>query len=256
MLDYTSSLNGFNSNYYTASEPYGSSFVSQPPANNTSKPEESTKTKKDSKKPDNKKPKCVKIPNIFGNNQIPAFQNMQMSNSLSNPFGNLCGSPFDLDFNSEIFDHPRSSFNTRTDLPGLMDTYNPELGGQLAQVAERTASNRNTHGYCAGGVNDSLEAMGIVEPGETRVVSAYQEAEVLDDNPKFKSVAVDRGDLRNLPAGCIVVWDRTSNNEHGHISISLGDGMEASDHVQKQIVYNDGIAYRVFVPVGGLDGTV
>lgn len=54
--------------------------------------------------------------------------------------------------------------------------------------------------------------------------------------------------LSSLPAGAIVVWAR-GNTESGHISISLGDGQESSDHIAAQMPshYGGGSA-RVFLP--------
>ncbi|MEC8379499.1 MAG: LysM peptidoglycan-binding domain-containing protein [Myxococcota bacterium] len=56
--------------------------------------------------------------------------------------------------------------------------------------------------------------------------------------------------LSSLPAGAIVVWSQ-GNTESGHISISLGDGQESSDHIAPQMPshYGGGSA-RVFLPKG------
>lgn len=144
-------------------------------------------------------------------------------------------------------------YNTRTDLKALKDVYNPSLGNKLANIAAKNASRTNTVGWCAKGTNDSLEIAGLAG-GETRVASAYQEANKLANHKNFKEVSVSRGDLTKLPAGCIVVWDRNLNgnspgDKHGHITVTLGNGQEASDHVQN--MYMKGSRYRVFVPVSG-----
>jgi hypothetical protein len=87
--------------------------------------------------------------------------------------------------------------------------------------------------------------------------SAYQAADQLARNPRFTEVRVSRQQLRSLPAGAVVVWDRDPSNhssgggkQHGHISISDGQGHEYSDKPRNQMT-NYGPRYRVFVPRDG-----
>ena len=54
-------------------------------------------------------------------------------------------------------------------------------------------------------------------------------------------------DLPKLPPGAVVVWNKGPGHPHGHISISLGGGREASDKIRKQIT-NYGTSVRVFLP--------
>lgn len=144
-----------------------------------------------------------------------------------------------------------NSYNTSTDLAALRTVYNPNLGEKLANIAERTAQNIDTVGWCAKGANNALEAAGIAN-GETRVYAAYQEADVLANHKNFREVYVSQEDLTKLPAGCVIVWNRSGADsdfgKYGHIAITLGDGREASDHVQQLKVRGTG--FRVFVPVG------
>lgn len=144
------------------------------------------------------------------------------------------------------------TYNTNTNLPALASVYNADLGNRLANIAERNASKTNTVGWCARGTNDSLELAGITN-GETRVASAYQEADKLAHHKNFKEVFVSREDLKSLPAGCVIVWDKNAagtrpSDIHGHITITLGDGKEASDHITNTYMLNT--QFRVFVPVG------
>ena len=76
--------------------------------------------------------------------------------------------------------------------------------------------------------------------------SAYMAADQLYGHSRFTEISA--ADLRGLPAGAVVVWSRGSS-DHGHISIALGDGREASDHVAAQMTshYGGGSA-RVFIP--------
>ena len=140
------------------------------------------------------------------------------------------------------------NYNTRTDLKELKDVYNPSLANKLANIAARNAYSKNTVGWCARGTNEALEMAGLAN-GETRVASAWQAAYKLRNHKNFKEVRVSREDLKNLPAGCIVVWQASWGNPHGHIAVTLGDGREASDHVQ-YINTNRQASYSVFIPVG------
>jgi len=139
-------------------------------------------------------------------------------------------------------------FNTKSNLPALKNVYNPEIANKLANIASKNAQNMNTKGYCARGANKSLELAGLSK-GETRVASAYQAEGILSKHKNFKEISVTRDDLNKLPAGCVIVWDQSAGHPHGHIAVTLGDGKEASDHVQK-LVTNRNAGFSVFVPTG------
>ena len=101
-------------------------------------------------------------------------------------------------------------------------------------------------GWCLKGVNNALEkAYGF----RLSYNSAYQAIPALQSRSDFTEVTnqyPNAQSLTNLPAGAIVVWENSSNHPHGHISIALGNGQEASDHIQSQTV-NYGTQYHVFV---------
>lgn len=119
-----------------------------------------------------------------------------------------------------------------------------ETGQKLAQSAEATANRMGSVGWCYKGVGESLRSIGV----ETSGASAYMAADQLAKNPKMREVQVSNEELPKLPAGAVVVWDHNAEHQHGHISIALGNGKEASDHVQDQIT-NFGTSHRVFIPV-------
>ena len=103
--------------------------------------------------------------------------------------------------------------------------------GRRLLAAERSARRRNTVGYCAAGVSDALNSLGISGRGH-----AYQKANQLANNPRFREVnGLSPSDLRNLPPGAVVVWGRSAAKPWGHVSVALGGGREASDHIQSQI---------------------
>lgn len=124
----------------------------------------------------------------------------------------------------------------------------PAWGGALAKDAEKNANGPG--GYCFRWVRQALERAGVKGVGGA---SAYMAADQLAKNPKFREIKVDPKDLAKLPAGAVVVWDRggsgasSAGKTHGHISISLGDGREASDRIRKQIT-GIGSNVRVFLP--------
>lgn len=117
-------------------------------------------------------------------------------------------------------------------------------GKKLAQAAENTANNMHSTGWCYRGVSQSLRSIGVTATG----ASAYMAADQLAKNPKMREIQVAAKDLPKLPAGAVVVWNRSSAHPHGHISVALGNGKEASDHIQNQMT-NYGTSHRVFIPV-------
>jgi hypothetical protein len=120
-----------------------------------------------------------------------------------------------------------------------------DTGRKLAAEAQKEATNGDSSGgWCFRDAGRALAKVGINTSG----ASAYMAADQLAKNPKVKEIKVSQGDLPKLPPGAIVVWDKGPGHEHGHISIALGNGKEASDLVRNQIT-NYGTSFRVFMPV-------
>ena len=138
-----------------------------------------------------------------------------------------------------------------------MAMYDEEAGQKLKEAALTT---RGTTGLCLAGVHESLmEAYGLNM--KLPFGSAYMATEYFRGNVEgyeeiaqhFQEVEVDESELSSLPPGAVVVWDKGGNaseagRKHGHISISLGDGRESSDHIQQQIT-GRGVKFYVFIPV-------
>lgn len=106
------------------------------------------------------------------------------------------------------------------------------LGIQIANRAQRVAESMGTTGYCKRGVRQALEPFGIHLQGSYAKDSAQQ----LASNPRVREVSTS--DLRpgdvlvHQPAG----YGRTVGQRYaGHIAVYLGNGQEASDHVQHLI---------------------
>ena len=132
---------------------------------------------------------------------------------------------------------------------GTTYTGNLPTNQTLASAAESMASSMGTTGWCLKGVNNTLEQ---VYGFRLSYNSAYQAIPDLQSRSDFTEVTdqyASASDLVNLPAGAIVVWENSSNHPHGHISIALGDGREASDHIQNQTT-NYGTQYHVFIKTG------
>jgi len=136
--------------------------------------------------------------------------------------------------------------------------YDPVFGGKAAQMARQTAAAMNTVNRCAEGFEISFKKMtGIAITGH-----AYQVKQQMDRNKLYRQVQVTDEEMKNLPPGYVVVHDRNLSytgpglgGKYGHVSMSLGNGMEASDHIQKQMVnhYAGGKRY-VYMPIGNGGG--
>ena len=72
---------------------------------------------------------------------------------------------------------------------------------------------------------------------------------ILRTNPNFKETKVKGEDFKNLPAGCIIVYDKydAGYGKDGHVEITLGDGKACSDVITEKIEPSKH-AY-VFIPV-------
>ncbi len=116
------------------------------------------------------------------------------------------------------------------------------FGRTLAQDAARNANGPG--GWCFKWVRQALERNGVRGVGGA---SAYMGADQLARNPKFREVSIPPSQFKSLPPGAVVVWNKGPGHPHGHISIALGDGREASDKIRNQIT-NYGTSARVFLP--------
>lgn len=119
-------------------------------------------------------------------------------------------------------------------------------GRALAESAMRTPVPPGCRpGYCYRGVKHHMRQIGVNLTGG----SAYQAAPQIARSGKFNEVRVSRAQLKDLPAGAVVVWgpNQAAGKPHGHISIALGNGREASDKHRNQIT-NKNATYRVFIP--------
>ena len=120
------------------------------------------------------------------------------------------------------------------------------FGDKLAKDAERIAKSgvAGSGHNCKRGVRMAMEKSGMKLDG----VSAYMAADQLAKNKNFhEEKGLSRADLKDLPPGATVVWNKAQGHPHGHISIAMGNGREASDVMRNQIT-NYPSSYRVFYP--------
>ena len=119
--------------------------------------------------------------------------------------------------------------------------------------------NAGSKGNCLGGVKRAFIAATGSSPfgnPEEGITIASQCITVMEENENFKEITgISKTDLQYLPAGAVIVWSSSTTGDSpasrfGHISISLGDGNEASDrlHAQYYGVGENGKP-RVFIPV-------
>jgi hypothetical protein len=123
--------------------------------------------------------------------------------------------------------------------------YDTITGSRIAKNALLVAKRQNTYGYCYRGVKFSLRKAGIDLYGG----SAHMAAQQLAGCGTMKEISVKPEELASLQPGSVVVWSTTKAGPDGHISIALGNGKEASDHVTSQITRHYGGTFRVFIPV-------
>ena len=141
---------------------------------------------------------------------------------------------------------------------GYNENFGNNLGDEARDVATRMG-NAGSKGNCLGGVKRAFIAATGSSPfgnPEEGITIASKCITVMEENENFKEITgISKTDLQYLPAGAVIVWSSSTTGDSpasrfGHISISLGDGNEASDrlHAQYYGVGENGKP-RVFIPV-------
>ncbi len=105
------------------------------------------------------------------------------------------------------------------------------LGELLARAAEQNARAVNTPGLALREVSKVLRQFQF-RLGQYQ--SCYQVVGDLRQSPRLQEVQIQKCQLPLLPPGAIVVWDRAPELAHGHLSIALGEGWEASSTLNEQ----------------------
>lgn len=195
------------------------------------------------------------------------YKNQSLWDMLPNQQINITQSPVNTNYGGDFFGYSANTFNDTTPSwgntatwntspysswetksvvskeTGKLSDYNSEKGNKLAQIALSHASGFNKQ--CAKYVSDALEEAGLSN-GERG--HAYQMRGILRNNDKFKEVKVADVNWENLPAGCILVYDKGAqgySEEYGHVEITTGDGRAVSDGITNNIKKPSAI----FIPV-------
>ena len=137
------------------------------------------------------------------------------------------------------------SFNTNSNLPSLRSVgYNTQKAQKLAQAA-LNESVGYFDGKCAKHVKTAIQDAGL---GAYQSGHAHQVDTILSGNSNFREISAEGVDLKKLPAGCVLVYERgvsRYSSEYGHVEITLGDGTAVSGGRTRNL--RPGA--KIFVPV-------
>lgn len=206
---------------------------------------------------------------LFNYNFTPSFLGLNMFDD--NYFDTDMSSVFllyKMYFNNQILlpsSIPWKNYNTKTNLTALENVYDPDSGNKLANSAAKNVD--GSIGNCLKYVREAMNDSGLYKGGAGSLGgAAYQSAGLLSRDENFKQVYVSRDDLMNLPAGCVIIFDknRTGNetanvgytstkklsDSYGHILITDGAGHGLSDHEENlnNTIYKYAGNYTVLVP--------
>lgn len=133
---------------------------------------------------------------------------------------------------------------SRTIINGI--EYNAQKGQALADRILAGLPEYSNYPLCARYVKEAIRDVGL---GPYINGNGEYCKYILRANPNFKETKVKGNDLKNLPAGCIIVYDKYDGGygKDGHVEITLGDGRACSDVITDEIVKSDNT--YVFIPV-------
>lgn len=178
---------------------------------------------------------CIKFPSFdFSNLNIFDNSNFSWNNNLS------IGDSF-----------TRTTNKLKPNTSGLkLEGYNATTGQKLAKIAmdrrqaDRWSSIKGT-GKCATYTKKAIEAAGM---GSYVMGDGYQMTSILSKNKNFKQISPNGIDVKDLPAGCVLVYGKGVSGYHkqyGHTEITTGDGRGVS----QAITYNVRKPSAIFIPV-------
>lgn len=99
----------------------------------------------------------------------------------------------------------------------------------LAKYSKKVAETMDVSDTCYTGVKHALLSAGVISDyGDMPKGSAYKAKGYFDAHPdKFQKLKVSADELKNLPAGVIIVYSKAGKD--GHIAITNGNKQEMSD---------------------------
>ena len=125
-----------------------------------------------------------------------------------------------------------------------LDDYNAFKGEKLANIAMNNSVGWT--GFCAAYVKEDIREAGL---GSYASGHAYKMSEILRNNKNFKEISPDDVDVSELPAGCVLVYDKGVagySKKYGHTEITTGDGRAVSDGITKNLYKKPS---SIFIPV-------
>lgn len=186
----------------------------------------------------------------FNNWSMPSLFNFTPTNNFSMNFNNnniwdnsnFTMPTFSSQWNSTIGDSFKLTNKNKTKFS--LSNYNANAGERLARYALQHAKSKPTHN-CATYVKTAIEKVGL---GAYETGDAYKTTSILRKNSNFKEISPSSVDVKDLPAGCVIVFNRgtyTYSKKCGHVEITTGDGRAVSDFVNRDLKKPSAI----FVPV-------
>ena len=109
-----------------------------------------------------------------------------------------------------------------------------EQGAELAEHAKKVVRGMNYAGYCYRGVKRMFNRANL---GEMHGGSAYMAKKYLDNNTNFVRINCNIEDLKYLPQGSVVVFDKGKSRKHGHIGV-LGEDKNGKIVDMSSKIYN------------------
>lgn len=126
----------------------------------------------------------------------------------------------------------------------VLSDYNANAGKRLANIALKNSVGWT--GYCARSVKNAICAAHL---GSYKSGHAYQMTSILRNNKNFKEISAQEVNVKDLPAGCILVYDKGTqgySKNYGHTEITTGDGRAVSDGITQNLTKQPS---SVFIPV-------
>ena len=148
-------------------------------------------------------------------------------------------SPPQLNFGAKTY---KNNFSDESNQDFLRD-YNAQKGRKLATTALDNSTGWS--GYCAKYVKTAIKDSGL---GSYTSGHAYQMTDILENNSNFKQISTTNVNVNDLPAGCVLVYDRGAqgySSNYGHVEITTGDGRGVSDGITNNLRKPSAI----FIPV-------
>lgn len=143
-------------------------------------------------------------------------------------------------FEFNITNNPKTQTKTFT---GSLEEYCEQSGKKLAEIALKNSTGFNN--MCATKVKNAIKEANL---GEYETGDAHMTNEILAKNPNFKEIPTEGVNLKELPAGCILVYEKGVagySKEYGHVEITTGDGRGVSDGITNNLRQPSSI----FIPV-------